>query len=73
MAQGGWKQGKIMKLDNSLDISIWRQVLEKEQKQTKKKTLAELEAMKAELEGKNTYMHLFKNDDTLKKETVREK
>ena len=39
----------------------------------KKKTLAELEAMKAELEGKNTYMHLFKNEDTLKKETIREK
>ena len=39
----------------------------------KKKTLAELEALKAELEGKNTYMDLFKNETVKKTETIREK
>ena len=62
-----------MQLNNSHEIGIWRQVLEKEQKQMKKKTLAELEALKDALEGKNTYMELFKNDETRKKDTIREK
>jgi hypothetical protein len=39
----------------------------------KGKTIRELEAMKDELDRKNTYMHLFKNDGKLKRETIAEK
>ncbi len=68
-----WKIGKQQQLNNSLEIATWRQILGKEQHHAKGKTLRELGEMKAELERKNQYMHLFKNDKTLKTETIREK
>ena len=67
-----WKVGKQQQLNNSLEITTWRQVLQKETKFMKNKTIKELEELKGELERKNAYMHLFKSDGTLKKETIRE-
>lgn len=68
-----WKVGKQVQLNNALEIATWRQVLGKEQKHASGKTLRELEELKDELERKNAYMHLFKNGDTLKTETIKEK
>lgn len=67
-----WKPSKQLELNNSLQIATWRQVLQKEQKQSAGKTRAELDALKGELDRKNAYMHLFKHDGVLKKETIRE-
>jgi hypothetical protein len=68
-----WHKGKQINLIDSQQITTWRQVLTKENSLYKGKTLKELEALKDELDRKNTYMHLFKNDDKVKRETIAEK
>ena len=68
-----WKEGKQINLIDSMQITTWRQVLNKENALYRGKTLRELEALKDQLDRKNTYMHLFKNDDKLKRETIAEK
>ena len=39
----------------------------------KPKTTKELAAMEGELDKKNTYMHIFKSDRNLKRETIANK
>ena len=68
-----WHKGKQVNLINSAEITLWRQVLTKENSLMKGKTVRELEAMRDELKNKNTYMHLFKNEEKLKRETIAEK
>ena len=51
-----WHKGKQVNLINSAEITLWRQVLTKENSLMKGKTVRELEAMKGELGRKNTYM-----------------
>ena len=68
-----WKEGKKVQLNNSLEIATWRQILGKEEKHRTVKTLRELQELKDELDRKNGYMHLFKNQSTLKGETIRAK
>ena len=68
-----WHKGKQMQLNNALEISTWRQVLQKETSQLKHKTTKELKEMENELSKKNTYLHLFKNEEKKKQETLDEK
>ena len=71
---GEWKKDtKVMKLNTTAEVNTWRQVLTKEQALQKKKTDKELEAMAGTMYKKNTYLHLFKHSDKLKKETMAEK
>ena len=69
----GWKIGKKVELNNSLQIATWRQVLGKESKPARSKTLADIKEKKHLLEDKNAYMHLFKTDKTKLNETRRAK
>ena len=66
-----WKKDtKIISLIDSKQITTWRQVLNKENALMKPKTDKELKNMEGQLDKKNTYMHLFKSDRNLKRETV---
>ena len=68
-----WKQNqKQIELNNSLQIRTWRQVLVKEQKSASKKTKAEYEALKDQLDNKNTYLHHFKSPEKKLAETTKE-
>jgi len=68
-----WHKGKQMPLNNSQEITTWRQVLNKENTLMKTKATKELKAMEGVLYRKNDYMHLFKNDKTSRRETIAEK
>ena len=69
-----WKKDtKKIELNTAAQIATWRQVLKKEQTQMKGKTAKELAAMEGQLDQKNTYMHLFKSNNTLGKETANSK
>jgi hypothetical protein len=68
---GTWKKDtKTMKLNTAIEIATWRQTLQKEAKFQKAKVAKELADMQGDLYRKNTYMHIFKNEDKLKKETI---
>ena len=58
---GEWKIGKKVEMNNSLQIATYRQIIGKEQKLARGKTLKELEAMKELLFQKNTYMNYYKS------------
>ena len=73
MANTGWKIGKKVELNNSLQIATYRQIVNKETSFHKAKTQKDIKEKQAKMESKNTYMHLFKTDDTKKKETKIEK
>ena len=68
-----WKPSKKIELNNSHQIGTWRQVLEKEMKLATKKTQADMAKHEAILYNKNTYMNLYKAEDEIKKETMKEK
>lgn len=68
-----WHKGKVISLNNSQEITTWRQVLTKENSLMKGKTDKELKAMENQLNNKNTYMHLFKNEEKAQRETLAEK
>ena len=67
-----WKPSKKIELNNSHQIGTWRQVLEKEAKLAGNKTKKDMEKHEAILYNKNTYMNLYKNEDEINKETIRE-
>ena len=67
-----WHKGKVITLNNSQEITTWRQVLTKENALMKGKTDKELKAMEGNLDKKNTYMHIFKNPEKAKREAVAE-
>ena len=69
----GWKQGKKVELNNSLQIATYRQVVGKEQKQARNKNLKELEALKDQLDKKNTYMNYFKSPEKTSRDQEEEK
>ena len=73
MANTGWKIGKKVELNNSLQIATYRQVMQKETKPARKTTLRDIEEKKDLLEGKNAYMDKFKTEKTKMKETKRDK
>lgn len=68
-----WHKGKQIPLNNAMEIATWRQVLNKETTQMNHKTQREMDTMKGKLDMKNTYLHLFKNDDKLRRESVLQK
>lgn len=68
-----WHKGKIQALNNSQEITTWRQILTKENSLMKNKNSKELAALEGELYRKNNYMHLFKSDGVNKRETIAEK
>ena len=73
MTTNGWKIGKKVELNNSLQIATYRQVVSKEQKGARSKTIKELEAMRDQLEQKNTYMNYYKSPKKVAKEVEEEK
>ena len=73
MASTGWKIGKKVELNNSLQIATYRQVVGKEQKQARAKNLKELEALRDQLEEKNTYMNYFKSPNKMSKDQDEDK
>lgn len=68
-----WHKGKQIPLNNAMEIATWRQVLNKETSQMTHKTQKELDTMKDKLDLKNTYLHLYKNDDKLRRESILQK
>lgn len=67
------KDTKTIKLNTAMEISTWRQILQKENTLMKHKAKKELTAMEDQLYRKNNYMHLYKNKDTIRKESIAEK
>lgn len=67
------KDTKTIKLNTAQEICTWRQILEKENSLMKHKMEKEMTAMQGLLDRKNNYMHLYKNEATIKKETLAEK
>ena len=71
MSSKGWTIGKTVELMNSQQIKMYREKLGKEKKVQKLKDRKLMDSMKAELEGENKYLDLFKSDGKVNKETVR--
>ena len=67
-----WKPSKKIELNTSHQISTWRQVLEKETKLASGKTKLDFEKLQGQLEQKNAYLHLFKNEEKKLKDTKKE-
>ena len=67
------KVSQALPLENTLQIEQWRQRLQTEQKIAKGRDIQDLERMKAELEQKNSYMNLFKDDNVKRKQEDDEK
>lgn len=62
------KPGKTIELTTSAQIAAWRQRLDTEGRICHHKNHKEIEEMQDKLEGKNTYMHYFKNEEAKIKE-----